>query len=103
MSMLHIVNKSPFEKTSLNSCLAYAKESAAILLIEDAVYAALDGTAVAGKIKTALGGKRRVYVLEPDVKARGMDIAKIINGIEAVGYGEFVDLSVAYDSVQSWV
>nr|VFJ91837.1 MAG: tRNA 2-thiouridine synthesizing protein B [Candidatus Kentron sp. H]VFJ92872.1 MAG: tRNA 2-thiouridine synthesizing protein B [Candidatus Kentron sp. H]VFJ99687.1 MAG: tRNA 2-thiouridine synthesizing protein B [Candidatus Kentron sp. H] len=102
MSMLHVVNKSPFEKTSLDSCLLYSKEGAGILLIEDAVYAALEGTAFAGKVKAAL--KRcKVYALEPDIKARGMDIMKVIGGIEIVNYGGFVDLTAAYDNVHSWV
>jgi tRNA 2-thiouridine synthesizing protein B len=102
MSMLHVVNKSPFEKASLDSCFTYAKESAAILLIEDAVYAAFEGTAFAGKVKAALG-KCKIYALEPDIKARGMEIAKIINGVDTVDYGGFVDLAAAYDNVHSWV
>jgi tRNA 2-thiouridine synthesizing protein B len=100
--MLHVVNKSPFEKTSLNSCLVYAKEGAAILLIEDAIYAAFKGTMIADKVKAALG-KCKVYALGPDVKARGMDVAKLIDGIEVVDYGQFVDLAAAHDNVHSWV
>jgi tRNA 2-thiouridine synthesizing protein B len=42
--MLHIVNKSPLERNSLDTCLAVA-QSGAILLIEDAVYAATTGNA----------------------------------------------------------
>ncbi|NNJ85513.1 MAG: sulfurtransferase complex subunit TusB [Gammaproteobacteria bacterium] len=100
--MLHVVNKSPFEKTSLDSCLVYAKEGAAILLIEDAVYAALKDTAVADKVRAALK-KCKVYALEPDIKARGMEVAKVIDGIDVVNYGGFVDLATAYDNVHSWV
>ncbi|MBF0334232.1 MAG: sulfurtransferase complex subunit TusB, partial [Alphaproteobacteria bacterium] len=45
--MLHTVNKSPFEKNALESCLSHAVEGASILLIEDGVYAALGGTSTA--------------------------------------------------------
>jgi len=100
--MLHVVNKSPFEKTSLDSCLMHAKEGAAILLIEDGVYAALSGTAIADRMSAAVR-KCKVYALEPDIKARGMDMGKVIDGIKVVGYGDFVDLTVAHDSVHSWV
>ncbi len=34
--MLHIVNKSPLEKSTLESCLATAQAGGAVLLIEDA-------------------------------------------------------------------
>lgn len=102
MGMLHIVNKSPFEKSSLGSCLMHVKEGAAILLIEDGIYAALSGTAIMDRMKAAIK-KCEVYVLESDIKARGMDIAKVINGIKIVGYDDFVDLAVTHDSIHSWV
>ena len=38
--MLHIVNKSPQERSTLESCLRVARPGSALLLIEDAVYAA---------------------------------------------------------------
>ncbi|MEE8289418.1 MAG: DsrH/TusB family sulfur metabolism protein, partial [Nitrosomonadaceae bacterium] len=39
MPVLHIINKSPFEKNSLDTCLRLAKKGSAILFIEDAIYA----------------------------------------------------------------
>jgi tRNA 2-thiouridine synthesizing protein B len=48
--MLHTVNKSPFEHSALDTCLRYAREGASVLLIEDGVYAAARGTAVAHKM-----------------------------------------------------
>ena len=33
MTTLHIINKSPFERNSLDTCLRLAKKGAAILLI----------------------------------------------------------------------
>ena len=33
--MLHTVNKSPFEKNSLETCLRLAEDNSSILLIED--------------------------------------------------------------------
>jgi tRNA 2-thiouridine synthesizing protein B len=38
--MLHIVNKSPLASRTLSSCLGLARAGEALLLIEDAVYAA---------------------------------------------------------------
>ena len=35
--MLHIVNKSPLDRPSLDTCLATAQPGGAILLIEDGV------------------------------------------------------------------
>lgn len=100
--MLHTVNKSPFERTSLASCLRYAREGSALLLIEDGVYAAMGGTALEATIHDAM--KRvKVYVLGPDLAARGLDEAGLIDGVEPVDYGGFVDLAVEYDKVQAWL
>ena len=42
--MLHIVNKSPHQARSLESCLRLALPGHAVLLIEDGVYAATAGS-----------------------------------------------------------
>ena len=54
MIMLHTVNKSPFEKDSLETCLRLAGQGSDILLIEDGVYAALAGTRIEASIVAAL-------------------------------------------------
>lgn len=99
--MLHIVNKSPFEKSSLDSCLRLARAGSALLLIEDAVYAAQKGSAIESKIQAALK-TLKVYALAPDLDARGMKGAAI-DGIELIDYGGFVDLVAGHRNVQSWL
>jgi tRNA 2-thiouridine synthesizing protein B len=49
MTLLHTVNKSPFESNTFDICLGYAKDGSTILLIEDGVYAATTGHSVAEK------------------------------------------------------
>jgi len=100
--LLHTVNKSPFDKSSLESCLKHAKAGSKVLLIEDGVYGALKGTAVSDKLQQAIGSDIAVYVLEPDVKARGI-ADKLMDGINLVNYEGFVDLVVEQDKVQAWL
>ncbi len=102
MTMLHTVNKSPFEKTSLDSCLRIAQAGSSILLLEDGVYAAMRGTAAEDKM-TAAGNRHKIFVLGPDLKARGLAAENVIEGIEMVDYSGFVDLTVCHDNVQSWL
>lgn len=99
--MLHIVNKSPFEKTTLESCLRIARPGSALLLIEDAVYAAARGNAIEARMREA-AGSLEVYALAPDLEARGMKEATI-DGIRLVDYAGFVDLVAAHETVQSWL
>jgi tRNA 2-thiouridine synthesizing protein B len=100
--MLHTVNKSPFEKNSLDSCLRLAKKGSPILLVEDAVYAATKGTSLEGKIRRA-AEEFKLYALGPDLKARGLDESAVVEGIKVVDYGGFVDLAAENDKVQAWL
>ena len=51
--MLHIVNKSPTQTRSLESCLRMVMPEHAVLLIEDGVYAAIAGTPLETKVRAA--------------------------------------------------
>jgi tRNA 2-thiouridine synthesizing protein B len=99
--MLHIVNKSPTERSSLASCLAHVLPGHAVLLIEDGVYAATRGCEAAARLRAAMP-EVRVYVLEPDLEARAMSGA-CLEGVEKVDYRGFVDLVAKHPRVQSWL
>jgi tRNA 2-thiouridine synthesizing protein B len=102
MSILHTVNKSPFERNSLESCLRLANRDDPVLLLEDGVYAALKDTSVEGQIKAALDDQS-IYVLGPDLSARGFSEDRLIAGIRVVDYAGFVDLAAENDKVQAWL
>ena len=99
--MLHIVNKSPLERSALDSCLRVAQDGGAILLIEDAVYAATSGNEAEGRLRDALS-RLKVYVLAPDLEARGMQ-QRVIEGVTSVDYSGFVDLVADHKNCQSWL
>lgn len=99
--MLHTINKSPFERNNLESCLAHAAGGSTILLIEDGVYGALKGTAFSPKMQDAMK-KFKVCALAPDLEARGMQ-GRVIDGIKLVDYGGFVDLVAEHKTVQAWL
>jgi tRNA 2-thiouridine synthesizing protein B len=101
-AILHTVNKSPFEKNSLQTCLRLSSPGSHILLIEDGVYAALKGCAVAAEVSAALQD-RSVSVLGPDLEARGISGDAIVEGIGVVGYDGFVQLAADSGKVQSWM
>lgn len=100
--MLHLVNKSPFERNTLEACLKRATAGSTILLYEDAVYAALRDTALADAMGRA-ARTHEVYVLLPDLTARGLDQAALVEGVRPVDYDGFVDLTATKGTVQSWL
>lgn len=101
--MLHTVNKSPFDKNSLETCLGYCLAGSAVLLIEDGVYGATKNTRFSDSIISAMSSNKTIYVLGPDLQARGIAESKLIDGIKIVDYSGFVDLAAEQDKVQAWL
>ena len=99
--MLHIVNKSPFQTSTFESCLRLAQTGNAVLLIEDGIYAVTAGSRVEAKVREA-GSRLKFYALKPDTEARGMT-AKVLDGVTLVDYGGFVDLVAEHNTSHSWL
>ncbi len=99
--MLHIVNKSPFQSNALQSCLRMAQDGHALLLIEDAVYAATTGAETADRMRDACT-RLKIYALQPDLDARGVT-TRLLDGITLVDYGGFVELTVEHTASNSWL
>ena len=92
---LHIVNKSPEQNSALADCLAHCADTDSLLLIEDAVVAAVKGHPAlqeyAGKI----------YALQEDVAARGIQ-ALLSADVALVDYAGFVALCAEHRQNLSW-
>ena len=100
MALLHTVNKSPYQCNTLESCLKHVGEGDVVLLIEDGVYAAVKGGRAAELLQQAQGV--RICALSADVKARGLG-ERLIEGVDVVDYGDFVDLVTETDRTQAWL
>ncbi|MCB1725115.1 MAG: sulfurtransferase complex subunit TusB [Gammaproteobacteria bacterium] len=102
MADLHTVNKSPFDKNSLEAAIKFSQAGSSILLIEDGVYGAMKGTSAEAMVKGAMGDKK-MYALKSDLMARAIKDDRIIEGVTVVDYAGFVDLVEANDKVQAWL
>jgi len=108
MSILHTVNKSTYERDTLEACVRLAAKGGSVLLIEDGVYSAMSGGKKSSVIENA--SDLSFYVLGPDIKARGLSEKarglsedRLIDGVKVVDYKGFVELSVSNDSVTAWL
>ena len=99
--MLHIVNKSHHQTTTLASCLRLARPGDALLLTEDAVLAAT-ATAAAGSGIAAALPALKVHVLMPDAQARGV-ATRLLDGVGTVDYAGFVDLVAVHPVNHAWL
>lgn len=98
MTTLHVIAHSPFGDDRLSSCLRLLGAEDALLLCGDAVHALQPGSAPQQALQAAALGPR-LFALEEDLTARAIstELAK------AVDYAAFVELSLHYDKVNSWL
>ena len=103
MSTLHTVNKSPFERNSLDTCLSITGSGSTVLMIEDGVAGALQNTTASPAIADAMSKGVNFAVLGEDLDARGLSKDRVIDGVNVVDYAGFVQLAADHDNVQSWL
>ena len=96
MSILHIVNKSPYDNNGLADCLKHCGAGDEIILIEDAVVASLANSAFAEQLS-----EKSIYVLTPDLEARAL-IDRMDPEHTQVSDKEFVELTLKHQSTVSW-
>jgi len=96
MSTLHLLSHSPFTDTRLASCLRLLGPDDGVMLTGDAVYAGSDAQLTAPLQQATM----RLYALREDVHARGLTPGAAVSVID---YPEFVELTLAYDKVNSWI
>ncbi|WEL53850.1 sulfurtransferase complex subunit TusB [Pseudomonas kermanshahensis] len=98
MTTLHVIAHSPFGDDRLASCLRLLGADDALLLCGDAVYALHAGTEPQ-RLLQAAALEQRLFALEEDLHARAVtnDLAKTVD------YAAFVELSLHYDKVNSWL
>ncbi|KAF4559487.1 sulfurtransferase complex subunit TusB [Pseudomonas asiatica] len=98
MTTLHVIAHSPFGDERLATCLRLLGTDDALLLCGDAVYALRTGSEPHRQLQAA-GLTQRLFALEEDVQARavGNELAKTLD------YPGFVELSLHYDKVNSWL
>lgn len=102
MGTLNVVNKSPFEKRTLEQCLKCIGEGDSVLFIEDAAVSAVAGTVFEDQLVTA-SSQVKMFVLQEDLDARGFSQAALVPQFSKVDYAGFVDLVVQHDRVHSWL
>jgi tRNA 2-thiouridine synthesizing protein B len=99
MSTLHVLSHSPFADTRLTSCLRMLGPDDALLLCGDATYALAESSIP----RKALEGRvpdLNLFVLDEDIKARSVFVPR---WAKCIDYPAFVELSIQYDRVNTWL
>jgi len=98
--LLHTVSASPFSSPRLSDAVNASMTGDAILLMGDAIYAALK----TGDIAATIDNNANIawYVVEEDCHVRGVAVDALHPSATCIGYDKFVDLVIAADSTIAW-
>ena len=99
MSTLHLV-RSP-DRALLERCLARIGNGDRLLLAENGVYQARESHAPVNDLLN-LAQRQALYVLSPDLQARGLTDIDLIPKVQPVDYSGFVDLTIAASHTVTW-
>lgn len=99
--ILHIVRHSPVNHPSFGSCLRSLGSGQGLLLIEDAVYALLPGTAFNQSLRL-LPNTVNIHATESDLVARGIALDDLPGRIRQINYLDMVALCAEHKKVVSW-
>ena len=99
MTTLHVLSHSPFTDSRLTRCLRLLGVDDAILLCGDATYALVASTAARLALESKVEALN-LYVLDEDVKARHVTLPY---WAKSVDYPGFVELSIRFDKVNTWL
>jgi tRNA 2-thiouridine synthesizing protein B len=99
MATLHVVSHSPFSDGRLNSCLRVLGSQDGLLLCGDAVHGLQRGSAAWEKLQRA-ATHGQLYALQEDVSARAIQLDP---QVKPVDYPGFVQLSLNFDKVNTWL
>ncbi|WP_285129078.1 sulfurtransferase complex subunit TusB [Leclercia adecarboxylata] len=95
--MLHTLSHSPWQ-CDIESLLSMVREGDALLLIQDGVQAAVEGSRFVEILNNA---PISVSALKDDIDARGL-AGQISTKINVVSYTDFVNLAVQHTGHMNW-
>ncbi|NIF15679.1 sulfurtransferase complex subunit TusB [Pantoea sp. Cy-639] len=98
MTTLHVIAHSPFGDERLSSCLRLLGADDALLLCGDATYALNPGSEPLRALQAAaLDG--RLFALAEDLEGRALTSTLA----QPVDYPAFIELTLHFDKVNSWL
>lgn len=98
--LLHTVCASPFSSARFQDAVDACIAGDSILLLGDAIYAAVKN----GKFAALISSRMDIawYVIDEDCEIRGVAIDAMHAAASRIGYDTFVELVIAADSTVAW-
>ena len=98
-AILHLLSRSARQGDALQQCLDHIAAGDALVLLEEAVVEALQGSqSLAG----LTGSSAAVFVMQPDLNLRGLGDFELASGYTAIDYVAMTQLVVDFKLSQTW-
>ncbi len=98
--MLHIINKNDGNGALLHDCMQIVSKGSSILLIENGVYCGVKNQLML--LEKRVFDEVNLYVLTPDLEARGLLLASCYGFVKPIDYDGFVQLVADNSPIRSW-
>jgi tRNA 2-thiouridine synthesizing protein B len=95
--MLHLIYQSPLETATLQRL----GETDSVLFLENALFNLLKKSRFEILVKETLR-QQSLFVLEDEIRLRGIDEKELIEGIMVINYQGFVHLTLKHPLIQTW-
>ncbi len=98
--LLHTFSKSPFSDRLFSDATSLIRSGDAVLLLNDAVYAAISTSALTDIFDKLVGVS--CYAIDEDLAARGIHDAMLPPAVTRASYADFVRLTLEADKMITW-
>ena len=109
LDTIYLFGYSPRDSSHLDTIIPLIKNQNSkgtkigIVLIHDGVIGASSKGKVPKEFRELVEISTNIYVLTPDLKARGIALDTIDSDIKAIEYREFVDIIDSSEKIISWI
>ena len=96
--MLHLIVQSPIDK----AVLLRIGSGDDVVFLHPAVWSALNGHVLQEQLERLMANQCRFYVLRDELEMNGIEIGRLVSGVNVIEYQGLVELSVANKVNKTW-
>jgi len=96
--MLHLIFQSPIE----HSVLQRIESGDDVVFFENAVFRLIKGTILSSELQQMLNNNVHLWVLSAELDTRGIQINKLIQGVEVIDFVGVVKLTEKNKVIRTW-
>ena len=96
--MLHLITYAPID-LALFQRIAQGDD---VIFLENAVFCINQGHHLTVELEKLIANQVSLFVLSEELETRGLDINRLVSGVQVINYADFVQLTEKNTVIKSW-